>query len=185
MRIDHTAELLDSPNAWTNLAQALGGENSGLVLNILRHLRVLGAKSFVVEDPYIDRDYSTDYLHFYARTFRTHDRHCKRVHFFSDDITPLLRRPLSTQRLHNIRSFASEAYCGFCVIRPLSTAPIGRTILTAKIRNGFDMEATVTCRADFDAHLLGVDLKVTVCPSENRQRLRLGLTTGTSTPFPG
>ena len=80
MRIDHTVELLDSPNTWTILAQALGGENSGLVLNILRHLRVLGAKSFVVEDPYIDRDYSADYLHFYARTFRTHDRHCKRVH---------------------------------------------------------------------------------------------------------
>ena len=161
MRINHTVELLDGPNAWTNLSHALGGENLDLVLNILRHLRALGAKSYVVEDPYIDRDYSADYLHFYARTFRTHDRHCKRVHFFSDDITPLLRRPLSTARLHNLRSFAREAYCGFCVIRPLPTAPIGRTILRARIRNGFDMEATVTCRADFDAHLLGVDLKVT------------------------
>ena len=118
MRIDHTVELLDSPNAWTNLARALGGENSGLVLNILRHLRVLGAKSYVIEDPYIDATTQRTICTFYARTFRTHDRDCKRVHFFSDDITPLLRRPLSTQRLHNIRSFASEAYCGFCVIRP-------------------------------------------------------------------
>ena len=161
MRIDHTVELLDDSNAWTKLANALGGEESGLIQNILRHLRGLGAKSYVVEDPYIDRDYSADYLHFYARTFRAHDRHCKRVHFFSGDITPLLCRPLSTEKLHSFQSFAREAYCGFCVIRPLPTAPIGRTILRARTRDGFDMEATVTCRAHFDAHLLGVELNVT------------------------
>ena len=161
MKIAYAVELLDSQDDWSRLAEALGGEDLDVVRNTLRHLRVLGAKSYVLEDPYIDRDYSADYLHFYARTFREHERQCKRVHFFSGDISPLLSRPLSTDRLIAIRRFSDTTYCGFCVIRPLLTAPIGRTVLTARVRSGFDKEATVTCRADFAAHLLGVDLQVT------------------------
>ena len=161
MKIRYTVELLDSPDAWERLAQALGGATSDVVRNTIRHLQVLGTQSYVLEDPYIDRDYSADYLHFYARTFRAHDRHCKRVHFFSADISPLLRRPLSTDALRQVPDFASKAYCGFCVVRPLSTAPIGRTVLKGQDLSGFDMETTVTCRADFEANLLGVDVQVT------------------------
>lgn len=161
MRIEISVEALDSPEGWSGLAQALGGGGLDVVRNVLRHLRVLGAKSYVLEYPYIDRDYSADYLSFYARTFRDHERHCKRVHFFSDDISRLLRRPLSTDQLRRIRRFSTSTYCGFCVVRPLPTAPIGRTVLKGQVRSGFDLEATVTCRADFGANLLGVDLQVT------------------------
>ena len=161
MRISYTVEPLDREDAWSHLAQTLGGGDLDVVRNTLRHLRVLGAKSYVLEHPYIDRDYSADYVHFYARTFRAHERHCKRVHFFSDDISPLLSRPLSTERLAEIEPFSSTTYCGFCVIRPLANARIGRTVLLARVRDGFNMEATVTCRADFKAHLLGADLRVT------------------------
>ena len=161
MKIEYSVEPLDSQAAWSRLADVLGGWGLVVVRNTIRHLRVLDAKSYVVEDPYIDRDYSADYLHFYARTFRAHERYCKRVHFFSNDISPLLSRPLSTDRLVEIERVSNTTYCGFCVIRPLSTAPIGRTVLKARVGNGFDMEATVTCRAEFDAHLLGVNLHVT------------------------
>ena len=156
MKITYNIAPLDRPSAWSRLTEALGGDTD-VVRNILRHLRVLGVKSYVLEDQYIDRDYSADYLYFYARTFRAHERQCKRVHFFSADISPLLSRPLSTDRLVQLPRF----YCGFCVIRPLTTAPIGRTVLMARVGSRFDMEATVTCRADFDAHLLGVGLRVT------------------------
>ena len=174
MKTRYTVKLLDGPDAWELLAQALGGHGSDVVRNTIRHLRVLRVKSYVLEDKYIDRDYSADYLYFYARTFRTHDRHCKRVHFFSDDISPLLRRPLSTDRLRQIQDFADTNYCGFCVVRPLPTAPIvirmglssslvvlNETVLKGRVRSAFDMETTVTCRADFGVNLLGVDLQVT------------------------
>ena len=161
MKIRYTVELLDNQDDWSRLAETLGGEGLEVVRNTLRHLRVLDVKSYVLEDPYIDRDYSADYLHFYARTFRAHERHCLRAHFFSDDISPLLRRPLSTERLGQIRDFTRKTYCGFCVIRPLTAAPIGRTVLKARVRDDFNMETTVTCRADFDAHMLGVCLRVT------------------------
>ena len=161
MKIAYTVEPLDSSNDWLRLAQALGGGDRDVVRHTLRHLRVLDAKCYVLEDRYIDHDYSADFFHFYARTFRAHDRHCKRVHFFSADISPLLSRPLSTDGLRQIPDFASRTYCGFCVIRPLPTAPIGRTVLKGRVRSDFDMEATVTCRAHFAANLLGVDLQVT------------------------
>lgn len=161
MRISFTAEPLDSEDDWSRLAEVLGGGGLDVVDNTLRHLRVLGARFYVVEDPYIDRDYSADYLHFYARTFRAHKRHCKRVHFFSSDMSPVLREPLSTPGLNQIRTCAQSNYCGFCVIRPLPNAPVGRSVLKGQIPDRFDMEATVTCRARFRANLLGVDLEVT------------------------
>ena len=161
MKISHTVEALDSAAAWSRLAQALGGAGLDVVRNTIRHLRVIGVKCYVLEDPYIDRDYSADYAQFYALTFHAHERHCKRVHFFSRDISPLLHRPLSTDRLNELGGLAKGAYCGFCVVRPLSAAPIGRTVLPARLGNGFNMEAAVTCRADINAHLLGTRLQVT------------------------
>ena len=161
MRITYAVESLDTADAWASLADALGDGHPEVVHSTIRHLRILDVKSYVLEDPYIDRDYSADYLHFYARTFRTHARHCKRAHFFSDDISPLLGQPRSTEQLRQLRQVARSSYCGFCVIRPLPTAPIGRTVLRAEVRGRQDMESTVTCRAQFEANLLGVDFQVT------------------------
>ena len=118
MRITYTPKALDTADAWAGLAHALGDGHPLAVHSTIRHLRILGAKSYVLEDPYIDRDYSADYLHFYARTFRTHARHCKRAHFFSEDVSPLLRQSRSTEQHRLLREFARTSYCGFCVIRP-------------------------------------------------------------------
>ena len=161
MQISHPVEPLDTPGAWSRLSRALGGSHLPVVSNTVRHLRVLDAKSYVIEDPYIDRDYSADYVQFYARTFRAHDRHCKRVHFFTHDVTSLLEDPFTTDRIKRIAVVVAPGYCGFCVVRPLSEAPIGRTVLLARLEDRFDMEATVTWRAEFAAHLLGVKLQVT------------------------
>ena len=162
MKIEYTVEPLEGEDTWSRLTETLGGGNGNLEVarNTVRHLRVLQAKSYVIEAPYIDRDYSADYVEFYARTFRIHQRHCKRVHFFSIDMSPLLKWPLTTEGLREFQAAAGKAYCGFCVVRPLPTAPIGRTVLTARVSDGFDREATIPCRADFKVNLLGVDLEV-------------------------
>ena len=161
MRITYTVEALNTAAAWAKLAEVLSDGHPQVVQSTIRHLRILGVKYYVLENPYIDRDYSADYLHFYARTFRTHARHCKRAHFFSDDICSLFGQPRSTEQLDELRRVGRSSYCGFCVIRPLTKAPIGRTVLRAHIRGWQDMESTVTCRAEFEANLLGVDFEVT------------------------
>lgn len=96
MRVAFTVGSLDAAADWTTLEQELGDGHPEVVRNTIRHLKILGAKSYVLEDPYIDRDYSADYLEFYARTFRTHARHCRRAHFFSKDVSPLVSASLST-----------------------------------------------------------------------------------------
>ena len=64
MRITYTVESLDTADAWAGLAYALGDGHPEVVRSTIRHLRILGVKSYVLEDPYIDRDYSADYLLF-------------------------------------------------------------------------------------------------------------------------
>ncbi len=161
MKVSHVVGALNTATDWSSLAEILGGAALDVVHNTIRHLRMLDVKGYVLENPYIDRDYSADYTQFYALTFHAHERHCQRIHFFSQDISPLLERPLSTDRLSDLGRLAQDTYCGFCVVRPLSGAPIGRTVLLARLGNGFNMEAAVTCRADIDAHLLGTRLQVT------------------------
>ncbi len=160
MEITHKARPLDSDAAWKHLAGILGGEGLSVVCNTLHHLRILDVRSYVLEDPYIDRDYSADYAQFYVHTFHTHERYCRRVHFFSQDVSPLFQRSITTDQLKRLGDLARNSYCGFSVIRPLSTAPVGRTVLLARMGGRFNMEATVTCRADIEAHLLGIPLKV-------------------------
>lgn len=162
MNVEYTVVQLNSDDAWSDLVQILGGgKTHPVVISIIRHLRVIKPKCYIIEGRYIDRDYSADYLRFYAQTFRTHDRHCKRVHFFSNDVREVLTKPDDVGQFSAIRESLRSIYLGFCVVRPLLNASIGRTALTSKVRGYFDMESTVTCRAKIRANLFGVDLEVT------------------------
>ena len=50
MLITYTVQSLDTDDAWANLARALGDGHPEAVRNTIRHLRILGAKSYVLED---------------------------------------------------------------------------------------------------------------------------------------
>ena len=160
MRVRHSAWLLETSSDWSRLIKEFGGGRSQVIDNIVRHLKELGVVSCVLEEPYIDRDYSADFLYYYAKTFREYSRHCKRVHFFLKDITQLLHDNKPSEQILEFRTLIQSNYCGFCVIRPLPTAPIGRTVLSSQMHGQMNSEPTVTCRAQFSTNLLGIDLKV-------------------------
>ena len=166
MNVEYSTGTLNEEdvNDWHALADILGGFDQLVVCSIIRHLITLSVKSYLVESRYIDRDYSSDYRQFYAQTFRTHDRHCKRVHFFATDIKEILNKPGWSARFEALQQTSKTSYCGFCVVRPLPSAPIGRTVLRAQGPTGADLDSTVTCRADVRAHLFGADLDVTGTP---------------------
>lgn len=42
----------------------------------------IGAKTIIVENDYIDRDFLEDYSGYYARCFHDYQRSCTRLHFF-------------------------------------------------------------------------------------------------------
>ena len=161
MEVEYSLQILDKDETWDKLGDVLGGTHIPAVKGVIRHLRVIGADCYILESRYIDRDYSSDYLRFYAQTFRSHDRYCKRLHFFSADLSVVFPPPLTQNNISELRELARASYCGFSVVRPLPNAPIGRTVLAAQPRGIADTQATVTCRADYIANLFGIELEVT------------------------
>lgn len=173
MNIEFIIGHLQGKQDWANLAEALGGGTSRVVQSIIRHLITVNVRSYLIESRYIDRDYSSDYRRFYAQTFRTYERHCKRVHFFAEDIASVLGKPTWTERRDELQKTSGRSYLGFCVVRPLPGAPIGRTILKAAGAQLAGVESAVTCRAAARANLLGAELDV-VGTSFMQQDSRVG-----------
>jgi hypothetical protein len=159
MHVDFQIGALDKEADWKQLADLLGGPTK-VVNSVVHHLLNLKVTSYLLESQYIDRDYSSDYRFFYAQTFKNYKRHCKRIHFFAEDISKILSLPDWSSRVAALRGTSNTSYCGFCVLRPLPNATIGRTALRMRGPEGNGLESVITCRADTRANLLGAELKV-------------------------
>jgi hypothetical protein len=159
MHVDFQIGALDKEADWKQLAALLGGPTT-VVSSVIHHLMHLKATSYLLESRYIDRDYSSDYRLFYAQTFKNYQRHCKRIHFFAEDISKILSLPDWSSRVEALRKTSHKSYCGFCVIRPLPNASIGRTALKMRAPDAKKLESVITCRSDTRAHVLGAELDV-------------------------
>jgi hypothetical protein len=159
MHVEFQIGALHNEADWKQLAELLGGPTK-VVTSVIHHLMNLKVTSYLLESQYIDRDYSSDYRFFYAQTFKNYQRHCKRIHFFAQDISKIMSLPDWTSRVEALRKTSLTSYCGFCVIRPLPNASIGRTALKMRGPDGKDLESVITCRADTRANLLGAELHV-------------------------
>lgn len=73
---------LECDEDWTKLCSQLTSSNSTAFRNVLLYLRQMGAKSAVVENDYLDRDFTAEFSAFYAHVFKRHRKICKRVLFF-------------------------------------------------------------------------------------------------------
>jgi len=97
-----------------------------------RYLDDLGARVVLEEPFYFDRDYLDEFSAFYGKSARRYPNHCRRLHFFaSQEKKPINRRTFTAALAGNegmARRFC-EAYLGFCVIRPIPSAPFGRTVV--------------------------------------------------------
>lgn len=154
--------LGDEP-AWVELQESIDPllKNDALS-TIFEQLKASGAASAIVEDRYLDRDYSAEYSNFYSRLFEQYGRFCRRYHFFSRDLTPLAAASDALVRALAEVSAKNE-YLGFVVIRPVPDAPIGRAVIVApKAPDGCVTRALVG--ATYAAHLLGVTLEVCGVP---------------------
>jgi hypothetical protein len=135
------------------------------VITLKRHLDYfaeyfadIGAKTIVVENGYIDRDYLEDFAAYYVRCFRQYERHCTRLHFFDCafaelDFTGLLSgaaAPLTPDALQ-------DAYLGFVVVKPLPQTVVGRTCLKTYPEAG---RRQFPITRPYSAHLYGIPLTV-------------------------
>lgn len=93
------------------------------------YLLDLGTKSVLVEPYYFDRDYLAEFSAFYGTSSRGYPNICQRWHFFGEKLSRKTLRLLLGGNLR-VKSRLQSSYFGFSVVRPISVAPLGRTVLS-------------------------------------------------------
>lgn len=160
-----------SPEGAQALRQQIAGDRSNPSVDaLLTHVIDCGAKYTIIEAPYIDRDYTSDYLSFYAGAFKDHARATKRVHFFSEDVSKIFTEPLIEQ-VAALEKLKGGSYLGFAVIRPIAQGPLGRTVL--RFPDLKELTVRPAARAEFGSHILGAELAVVGAPFI-QQDMKLG-----------
>lgn len=121
------------------------------------------ARSMLVEYPYTDRHYLTEYQDYYATALLPPPAKTTRIHFFQGDYDEQILLALANAVDEGVEPFAElrgslqQDYLGFVVVRPLPSAPIGRTVLRA----WRDQDRTFgPPSAPHRVHILGLSLKV-------------------------
>ena len=70
MHVNLRGFSLDPKGAGTLKSYLSANQSRASVDALVEHISSLGAGYAVIEDPYVDKDYSADYLNFYAAAFR-------------------------------------------------------------------------------------------------------------------
>jgi len=124
---------------------------------IFEYLRDLGVKTIIEEQNYFDRDYLAEFANFYSLAAKGYPNICRRLHFFTENID---RAQLEAACGNSAAetTLVTDLFVGFSVIRPIPSAPFGRTVLA------WYTDTTPTtprqiqpCRA-YTVHLAGVAL---------------------------
>ena len=135
----------------------------GPLPKLLSSLKEMGALSAVIEDEYLDRDFTAEFSAFYCKLFARYSKLCKRVHFFSVDVTDILDLPDAAELSSKLEEAGNQTYLGFIVARPVAHSRVGRTVIAAP-RSPAGMASKLLVRAQYDVHLLGASLQVVGVP---------------------
>jgi hypothetical protein len=125
---------------------------------IAGYLDHLDAKTIVVEQDYVDRDYMADYAAYYATCMERYGPHCRRLHFFSKDFSAeQLAKWIGAPAAPDDETL-NKNYLGFVVVRPLPEAAIGRTVL--KTYQDAGVERHYPAIKTYEVNLFGIKLSV-------------------------
>ncbi|MCV3734971.1 hypothetical protein OCK02_02050 [Rhizobium sp. TRM96647] len=161
------------PAGWTQLRNALNSNqlNPHLTQKIVEHLQALGAQTFLMEDDYIDRDFTDAFAAYYSRLFKRHSKICTRVHFFSRDLEGPINSPTDREMAEALQN-CEDDYLGFVVLRPVHQAPIAAVVLrTPTAPAGHESHPLV--KAKYSTHVLGAQFHVDALPM-TQQDQRIG-----------
>lgn len=121
-------------------------------------------KGVLIERDYVDKDYRSTYYNFYAKKAQRYRPDCVRLHFFDETV----RFDGKGLRLtHSASGDLTYHYYGYMVLRPTSSATIGRTVLSPSVRSG---AARFIIKARHKVHLLGYTFVVQGFPSMDQHR---------------
>lgn len=121
-----------------------------------KYLVALNAKTIVIEDEYISKDFLHDYASYYSLCFHTYPKFCKRVHFFSLEFDESLFNKMLEGS--NTSIDIPGSYLGFIVVKPIPYTIIGFTLL--KVYSNSPTTRQFWGAKKYDVHLFGRELTV-------------------------
>lgn len=136
--------------------------------------RAARAKTMVVEKPYVDRHYLEEYGAYYFSAFRNGGATTTRIHFFDTDfdrtkLAEWVRTAASSDvERDRIQHDLDEAYIGFITVRPIPSAPIGRTIL--RPYKDKPTRSYIPAEGGHPVHLLGFELSARGLPFQQQEQ---------------
>jgi len=119
----------------------------------------LHAKTIVVEEKYISRDFFSDYSSYYSICFKDYSKFCKRLHFFDKHFDNTYFKKIITNKKENNSEF-DKSYLGFIVIKPLPYTVIGTTLLKNYSHPVNSNHRVFFGTRDYVIHLFGYNLKL-------------------------
>lgn len=151
LTVDETdGDTGDTADGWKRLRKRYDPQRSSKPLKaILGIAWQHGTNAAVVEYRYIDQDYRSEHSQYYARAFRRYPSVCHRLHFFKYE-----EGPVAEAHLQDV--VRTGQYFGFVVLRPLTHAPVGKTMIQPP---PFE---------DFGVHLNGAEMAVDIFGIERR-----------------
>lgn len=125
-----------------------------------RYLRVLGAKSVLIENSYFDRDYLSEFSAFYGISSKGYPNTCKRLHFFGGNGLSRDKLRRAANGSPKIQEELKKYYLGFTVVRPIPAAPLGRTVVIWYTDKSPSIPRVANCSRMYFAHVAGIELPV-------------------------
>lgn len=134
--------------------------------------REVGAKTMLVERPYVDRHYLQEYVGYYASKLYPPARNATRIHFwkraFDTDAWNGFVTQAAAEGVGGVERDLQPDYLGYVVVRPFAACPIGRTLLaTYRDRTSRCYAPAVTSH---DVHLQGFTFHVNALPFQQQDQ---------------
>jgi hypothetical protein len=133
------------------------------------------AKTMVVEQPYVDRHYLEEYGAYYFSAFRNGGPTTTRIHFFDiefdrNELSEWVQAAASgdAEKRDKIQGDLDDAFIGFMTVRPIPSAPIGRTIL--RPYKDKPTRSYIPSEGGHPVHLLGFELKARGLPFQQQEQ---------------
>ena len=155
--------------------------NSPSARYMYEYLQRLDAKTVVVEEEYVDREFLKDYAKFYSRTYRNVPRYTTRYHFFSGEFTEdtlkrYLQKPeymFNWLRERNHETL-KEIYLGFAIKKPItdrySQPLLGRTVVRANSDSSSEGLKHFFVKSMVKISLFGIKMEMNTLPFINQDK---------------
>ncbi len=122
------------------------------------YFRDVNAKTIVLENNYIDHDYTEDHAEYYVRCFKSYKRKCTRLHIFKNEFTcDDFDGLLAGEDANLTAQLLKDNYLGFIVVKPLPRTVFGRTCLEIYPDQG---TRYFPITRSYSANLFGIQLTV-------------------------